>query len=257
MQSFTLAAMMARDELPRVDFLIHADTQHERSATYDFAERWTPWLGENGLTVITVSGGRTDAVKYARVPSVMIPAFTQDRRTAKRGQIKRQCTSDWKIGPIRRFVRAELERRGLALSPGIVESWQGISLDEWRRMNESDVAYITNVYPLVDRRISRAGCVAWLQKQRLEVPPKSSCTFCPFRGIESWRGLKREGGPDWEEAVAVDATIRNKRPKAELFVHPYRRPLAQAISIPEDEGARQLALEVDLEHPCDSGVCMT
>ena len=38
-------------------------------------------------------------------------------------------------------------------------------------------------------------------------------------------------------------------------VHPHRKPLAEAVRIPEDEGASQLALELDA--PCDSGYCMT
>lgn len=38
-QSWTLAAMSALNELPRVDAAIHADTTHERGATYLFAEQ--------------------------------------------------------------------------------------------------------------------------------------------------------------------------------------------------------------------------
>lgn len=259
-QSFTLAAMMALDKLPRTDYLVHADTRHERFATYAFVRRWAPWLGEHGLNVVQVTGRRTDVVTaWSNSKSVMIPAFTVDRETGSRGKILRQCTHDWKITPIRRFIRAELKRRGVPILPGVVESWQGISLDELERCRDSDVAYIENVYPLVDRRISRPDCEAWLQAHGLEVPPKSSCTFCPFRSIDSWRDLKRENGPDWQEAVQVDETIRDRRPKAELFVHPYRRPLAEAVAIPEDDGARQLALSLEIvpEQPCDSGHCWT
>ena len=257
-QSFTLAAMMALDELPRTDFLIHADTRHERFATYAFVRRWAPWLGEHGLNMVQVTGRRTHVVQpWSNSKSVMIPAFSKDRLNGHRGQVRRQCTHDWKIMPIRRFVRAELGRRSVPLLPGVVESWQGISLDEFHRMRDSDVAYITNIYPLVDRRISRADCVTWLREHDLEVPPKSSCTFCPFRSIESWRVLKREGGPDWQEALEVDETIRDRRAKAELFVHPHRKPLAEAVTIPEDDGAKQLALELGLEQPCDSGHCWT
>ena len=36
-QSSALAAMMALDEIPRADYLIHADTTHEKAATYAFA----------------------------------------------------------------------------------------------------------------------------------------------------------------------------------------------------------------------------
>ncbi len=256
-QSFTLAAMMALDEMPRADFLVHADTTHERSGTYDFARRWTPWLGEHGLDVVTVRGKRTDVVVEAGVSSVMIPAFTKDHQTGSKGQVRRQCTHDWKITPIRSFIRGELDRRGVALSPGVVESLQGISLDEFQRMRDSDVKYITNVYPLVDRRISRADCSAWLESHGIPVPPKSSCTFCPYRSLGSWKELKRVGGPDWQESLTVDASIRDKRPKAALYVHPYRRPLEDAVRIPEDEGARQLGLELELEQPCDGGHCFT
>lgn len=253
-QSWTIAAKMALDDLPRADFLIHADTNHERSSTYDFARRMTPWLGEHGLTVVTVTGGRTGVVVESWGNSVMIPAFTEDEH-GKRGQIKRQCTHDWKIMPVRSFIRSELKSRGVSLSEGIVEGQMGISADEWHRMRDSDVKYINNVYPLVDRSLTRADCISWLEAHELEVPTKSSCTFCPYRSIVSWKELKRAGGADWNEALEVDQAIRHKRPKAELFVHPNRRPLEEAVSIPEDEGAFQY--EIDFEHPCDSGVCFT
>lgn len=253
-QSWTIAAMMALQYLPRADFLIHADTNHERSSTYDFARRLTPWLGEHGLTVVTVSGKRTEVVVESW-GSVMIPAYTKDNQTAKPGVTRRQCTHDWKITPMRSFIRAELARRNVKIRPGLVDAIQGISLDEWHRTRDSDVKYINNVYPLVDRRITRADCISWLEAHDLEVPEKSSCTFCPYRSIVSWKDLKRAGGADWNEALEVDQAIRRKRPKAELFVHPNRRPLEEAVSIPEDEGAFQY--EIDFEHPCDSGVCFT
>ena len=61
-QSFTLAAMMALEALTRVDIVIHADTAHESELTYRFAQKWTPWLGEHGITVVTVQGKRTDII---------------------------------------------------------------------------------------------------------------------------------------------------------------------------------------------------
>lgn len=252
-QSWTLAAMMALDEIPRVDFLVHADTHHELQATYEFRRTWEPWLGEHGLTAVTVESDRTDVVREDWSNGVLIPAFTLDAKQQP-GQVKRQCTHDWKILPIRRFVRSELERRGVAVSPGVVESHMGISFDEWKRQRTSDVAYITNVYPLVDRRITRSGCAQWLEAHDLPVPPKSGCTFCPYSRAARWQGLKREGGADWQEAVEVDAAIRRKRQEHgyTLFVHSARRPLEEAVTIPEDFGASQLEME-----GCEGGHCWT
>ena len=251
-QSWTIAAMIALGKLPPVDAAIHADTRHERLETYEHARKWTPWLEERGVKVVTVYGDRTDIVRPDwSIGSVMIPAFTQDRQDGSHGQVKRQCTHDWKITPIRRYIKTLLPKG--RPKPGSVESWQGISLDEWQRMRSSDVAYITNIYPLVDLRMTRAECARWLQDHGLDIPPKSACVFCPFHSIQSWKDLKRRGGPDWEHAVETDETIRNMRDHHTLYIHPYRKPLEKAIQIPEDQGVTQLGL--DLEQPCDGGHC--
>ena len=246
--------MMALDELPRVDYAIHSDTTHERAETYAFAEEWTPWLRERGVNVATTTAYRPDIVRRDwGQGAVMIPAFTLSKADASRGQVKRQCTHDWKIMPIRRFLRAELERLGRRRSRGAVECVMGISLDEWHRMRDSDVAYVVNAYPLVDLRITRQGCEEWLAAHGLPIPPKSSCTFCPFHSLAEWRSLKRAGGPDWAEAVAVDAEIRDMRGWHALFVHPHRLRLDDAVLLPDADAD----LEFIEEQPCDSGVCFT
>ena len=246
-QSWTLAAMVALGELPPVDLAIHADTTHEAAGTYAHAEKWTPWLGERGVQVVTVTGDNTEVVRdWAASRSVMIPALTL-ARDGSHGQIKRQCTHDWKLTPIRRHLRQLIPNP----KPGAVECWQGISLDEWSRMRDSDVRYIVNRYPLVERRMTRRDCVSWLMAHGLDVPPKSACVFCPYHSLGHWKAMKAEGGRDWQRAEAVDAAVRDHRPGHQLFVHPGRKPLIQAVKIPEDQGAKQL--EMDL--PCDGGVC--
>ena len=239
-QSWTLAALAALGEIPMPDYVVHADTTHEMAGTYAHAEKWTPWLLDHGVKVVTVSAPNTNVVReYTNSLGIEIPAFTGE------GQIRRQCTNHWKIQPIRKFVR-RLIGNGRSNK---VEMWQGISIDEWQRMRTAEVNYITNIYPLVDRRISRTGCISWLESKDLDVPPKSSCTFCPYRNRASWKAMKRADGPDWHEAVNVDTQIRNKLPPAPLFLHGSRVALPKAVNIPEDHGAKQLEL------PCDSGFC--
>ena len=53
-QSFALAAMSGLGILPKVAAAIHADIRFEKSATYEFAKKWTPWLEEHGVKVVTV-----------------------------------------------------------------------------------------------------------------------------------------------------------------------------------------------------------
>lgn len=247
-QSFTLAAMAALNKI-NADLAIHADTAWEKPATYEFIHKWTPWLQDHGLKVVTVS----DLAQTQKVitPATDIPAFTLSE---KEGQLKRQCTQRWKIEPIRRWLRAELDRRNLKKKAGVVVSLQGISIDEWQRVRDSDVAWIQNEYPLIDLRMSRADCVGWLQRNEIEIPPKSACVFCPFQSAQSWRDLKNDGGDGWLTAVGVDKAIRDQRPPFQLFVHRKRIPLVDAVKTEIDAGYSQASL-LDDNAGCDSGYC--
>jgi hypothetical protein len=269
LQSWTLAAMSALGELPRLDFAIHADTTHEMTATYQFAAQWTPWLECRGIRVVTVS----DKQQAAKVTTEKtdIPAFVlkvidehggehpsvSSAGDRVKGQLRRQCTSRWKIQPIRRYIRTELGRMGLSIRDGVVEQWFGITLDEIQRAKDSDVRYISHRFPLLERRFRRIDCVSWLKNNHLPIPKKSSCTFCPYHNLRAWQALKREGGPDWEAALVVDSAIRDARPPNPLYIHPACLPLDQAIVIPDDFGMTQLDMFRSNDHDseCDSGHC--
>jgi len=77
--------------------------------------------------------------------------------------IRRQCTKDYKIVPIRPKVR---ELVGLAgrRSPDmpIVEQWIGISLDEAIRMKPSCDDWQVDRWPLIEQRLWRQDCLRWL-----------------------------------------------------------------------------------------------
>jgi hypothetical protein len=252
-QSWTLAAMAALGEIEPFDFAIHSDTTHEMAATYEHAAKWTPWLEEHGVKVVTALPD--DASPRDKHGAVMIPAFATDAKGFA-APIRRQCTGAWKIVPIRRYLRSVLPSHP---KPGSVELLTGISWDEALRMKDSNVKYIQHVYPLVDKRIRRSDCILWLEKNALDVPVKSGCTFCPYQSRDTWKKLKRNGGADWLHAVSVDLAIRERQggsTDVPLFVHPFRKPLAEAVSIPEDIGAKQLMLG-DGDPTCDSGFCFT
>lgn len=239
-QSWTIAAMAALDEIERPDHVVHADTTWERQSTYEFAEVQTLWLAEHGVTVITVSDSEQAQKVYTNKTD--IPAFTTNGRSD--GQLRRQCTGRWKITPIRRFAQSIREGQQIC-------QWMGISLDEMGRAGPSDVQYITHRYPLLEKRMTRGDCIKWLRDHDLPIPHKSSCVFCPYHNRAAWQELKR-CAPDWEKAVAVDEQIRMVRPPFDLYVHPSRKPLTEAVRLPEDAGFEQVSL---LEQECGSGYC--
>lgn len=280
-QSFALAAMSALGVLPLVDVAIHADTTHERAETYAFAKRWTPWLEERGVRVVTVQAVRTGVVEQWHVKGVMIPAFTTystdiyvdggdygwdddgeeffvpdgtkillQRAGDLSGMLRRQCTGDWKIAPIRRWLRTE----GIKPKPGAVEMWLGITLDESARMKQADVKYIVNRFPFIEMFDSpwyRWQAVRWLQGQGLEVPLKSSCIICTYQDQSTWRERKLADNGDWEKAVVVDETIRHKRPGYVCYLHRECIPLSE-VDFRSERDHGQLSLwDEECEGYCD------
>ena len=228
-QSFGLAAMSALGVLPPVDYAIHADTGWERSETCEFAERWTAWLEERGVKVVMVRNKRAGYI-VNKAAGIFAPVFTTYENGQSSGMLRRQCTSEWKILPMRRWLSVELKRCGLSKSPGVVEQWIGFTLDEAQRVSDNDVKYITKRYPyldMLDRPYTRGMVIHWLRENGLEVPVKSSCVFCPFHGYRQWREIQMSGNGDWQRAVEVDRAIRHKRPGYLCYVCDDRKPLEE------------------------------
>lgn len=108
-------------------------------------------------------------------------------REGRPGMLRRQCTRYFKLDPIRWRIRA------LCAEVGVKHVIQqiGISLEEAaQRMRSSDVHYITNVYPLVDLRMTRWDCRNSLVRRGYPLWAKSSCIGCPYR--TDWRAMNRE-----------------------------------------------------------------
>jgi hypothetical protein len=221
-QSFTLASMVAIGELEPIDVAIHSDTGYESKLTYEFAERWTEWLESHGVHVETVHGtdGTTDQIfntSKSGYRFLKIPAFyTQD---GKRSIMRRQCTTHWKIRPVRHWITKNRSKRK-------VEQWIGISLDERERMRISDVKFLTNRFPLVEKRMTRDMCIAWLENHGLEVPPKSACIFCPYHSEAQWAKTKSVTD-DWKRAIEVDELVRNFELDKEIYLNSQLKPLAE------------------------------
>lgn len=238
-QSFTLAAMVALGELEPVDVAIHADTTHDSVLTYAYVKKWTPWLGERGVRVATVNDAPKELIN--EWGGILIPAYT-DLENEGGGMIHRQCTGNWKIAPMRRWLQAN--RNGER-----IEQWLGISLDEFQRMKPSNVKYIEHRWPLIELKMTRHDCKMWLDSHGIEIPPRSSCVFCPFHSTKEWRNT-RDVPEDWTKAVEVDGQIRKARPPYDLYVCNQRRPLIECdFDSPQDKG------QLDLWNEECSGYC--
>jgi hypothetical protein len=244
----------------RLDCAIFADTGWEPSAVYRHLDWLEAEASRYGLPVYRVSAGDLrqdllDAVSGKR-KRVANPPFFVRTSDYRGGMLRRSCTSEYKVTPIRRRVRqlAEVVVASRRLPSGCVEQWFGISFDEWRRMRTSDVGYVTHRYPLVERRLTRADCLAWLRRHGYPEPPKSACIGCPYHTNDRWHAMKRDRPEEWADAVHVDRVIRRGVPgvTGQVYLHRSLLPL-DLVSFGDDREQAQPHLP-GFEDEC-SGHC--
>ena len=249
-QSSTMALMAAHGELePMPEAAIFADTQAEPASVY----RWLDWLEkELPFPVHRVTAGplRERALKLhtsakGRVfYDIEIPLYTQSPGKES-GQIRRrECSREYKLKPIERTVRRLAEVRPREKSPRAIV-WLGISTDEFQRMKESSRPFIRNRWPLIELRMSRASCLAWMEAKGYPEPPRSACVFCPFRSNAEWRHLAKTDPEGFADAKDFDIELREKRPgDTEAFLHRSMMPLGE-VDIRNDVDKGQLLLWQD------------
>jgi hypothetical protein len=242
-QSSTLLLMSCRGELPKLDAAIFADTQWEPPRVYEHLTWLILQAQEAGIPVHVVTRGnlRADALrsgvggrKNGGERWASMPLYTLDRGDQDRGQIRRQCTREYKLDPIRARLRKLLGlRKGERIPKDAqVEQWIGISADETGRVRLSRDWWITHAYPLiywVKPAMLRRDCVAWLaQHYPGREVPKSACVGCPFHSNAEWRQVKQDPKA-WADAVEFDRAIRKgEGMRGDCFVHQARVPLEEA-----------------------------
>ena len=237
-QSVTISAMACLGDLPMPDLAVFADPQWESKATYAYAKTFTLWAKERGLGITTVSKGniRADAAG-SQNGFASLPLYTLMDGSA--GMLNRQCTNEYKIQPVIQATRRALGlKKGERVKKGQrVTMWLGISLDEVERMKESRLSWIKHQWPLIDRRMSRGDCLAYLKSKGIPQPPKSACVGCPFHGDAYWRDLKKNSPEEFESACNFDDIMRTRKAavKAPVYLHKSMKPLRE-IDFTDNQG---------------------
>lgn len=254
-QSTTLLRMMIHGEVEPAQHAVFADTGWEPRAVYEHLNKMRDVSEKAGIQFHVVSRGnlRSDALDInKRSASMPVHVF---RPNGEKAMSRRQCTSEYKLRPL------EIKEREIAgLSPGQrcaehrITTIIGISWDETQRMREAKFSWMTNEYPLVDRRLTRSDCLDWNAQHGYQLPPRSSCIGCPYHNDNEWRAI-RDSPEDWADAVEFDALIRQEPIASRLFdgrafLHRSCKPLSEVnLSTLEEMGQLNL-----FENECE-GMC--
>lgn len=271
-QSTVVYLMYLRGEIqPCIECAIFADTGEEPASIYTHLQ-WLQSLGGPPIVVRGIGSRLGEDLKHGQNSTgqrfASIPAYTATGEGKQVGIIRRQCTYEYKVRVIERFIRWELlglKKRHRIPPNTVVHQAYGISLDEAgrsRRIRErlEDKPWIVPEFPLLDRQMTRGDCYQWLRDFGAphEVQ-KSACVFCPFKSNAEWRRLRDTDTAGWERAVEIDRALRvpgnvvNRGLDQKLYVHRSCVPLERAVLGPDDD-PRQYYLNLNWAAEC-AGLC--
>jgi len=213
-----------------------------------------PYAAAHGIEWVEVQRRRRDGTPVDLYDDLHRPirAINIPVRMRNGAPGRRSCTTDWKIAPIAKWIKAN--------APGCTLG-KGISTDEYHRATparESD-GY-TSAYPLIDLGISRDGCLRLVKEAGLPQPPKSSCWFCPFKTSHGWQALRTERPELFRKATDLEQLLNEKRGSLGKD-RVYLSSVGARRGLPIDQAfADQPSLLpewIDEQDGCESGYCMT
>lgn len=255
-QSSTLALMVEKGEIPKVDCGIFADVGGEPQTVYDHLEYLKKQVSYP-IHIVQWRDLKKDVISASNghFKGFTAPFFSQNIISGKKSMLMRQCTNTYKIQPIIQKIRFLLGySKGQRVDKDVkVELLMGISFDEMQRMKINQLKYIENIYPLVELAIRRRNCIEWLNKNGYQTPPRSACTFCPYHTNAEWREIKKNK-KEWEEVVKIDKMIRDqekyKKNKDKIvdkiYLHRDCKPIDEVdLRTDEEKGQYSLLDECD------------
>lgn len=215
-------------QVPVYDAVLFCDLHAEPSWVFAQAAFVSAACIDVGIPYFTLDADLcSDFIRgFGHVRVSSIPAWTVSP-DGKKGKMPRQCTCDYKIKVMERFIRYEL----LGYKPRQRAKWwdvhahemhMGIMADERRRAKPSRQTLFVNKYPLVEMGWTRADCFQYNKEIWGMETWASSCVFCPFH-THFFFSYIREHDPDgYALALQVDELMERSQAvpplRSSLFV---------------------------------------
>lgn len=201
------------------DLIIFSDTGNEQNETYQYLDYLVKSMSiEQEARFIIISSNYLGNIYDYYFDKKIVPMPYRNR----------DCTDKFKVRPIRHFLRgrrSDPAKGGIfqkscvfEMAIGINYSEQtrvsGITQKEDQRLHETDVKYIFNSYPLVDKKIARADERKILLEAGFLIPVKSGCKICPYTTKAGFDKLKISDPQGYQQVIDL---MKNSTAEKDIY----------------------------------------
>ena len=230
------------EQVPIYDLILFCDLGLEPSWVYNqvyFIQSACEWAGIPFY--ILKSTLYEDYLRdFGKKRVVSIPFWSVDD-AGKKGKMMRNCTLDYKINIMQKFVRWEIlgYKKGQKIKPEDVKAHEmhlGFSKEEERRCSENPNKMFVNKFPLCEMGLVRADNYSYIRDVWGLETKASACCFCPFHTNYFFDFIKKNNKYEYDKTVEFDEMLEREQPNtkihSKLFISRSRKRIKDLL--PED-----------------------
>lgn len=223
--------------IPVYDLVAFCDLGEEPPWVYSQVEFIANACQESGIKFIILNTHLYDdyMTNFGRSRVVSIPFWTINEDGTK-GKMMRNCTMDYKIDAIQKYVRWELlgYKKGARTKPEDLKAHEmhiGFSNEEKQRCKENPHQMFVNVFPLVELGLERKHNYAYIKDVWGLETKASACNICPFHRNYFFKHLRDNHQESYFKVVQLDNLLgteqENTKIKAQLFISRSRKRIIE------------------------------
>lgn len=154
-----------------------------------------------------------------RVVSIPFWSLSPDN---KKGKMMRNCTLDYKINLMQKFIRWNLlgYKKGQKIRTEDIKAHEihiGFSKEEERRCKENPSRMFVNKFPLCEMELERADNYAYIRDVWGLETKASACCFCPFHTNYFFNYIKNNNREEYEKTVEFDDMLEKGQPDTKII----------------------------------------
>lgn len=151
---------------------------------------------------------------------VSIPFWTIDE-SGKKGKMMRNCTLDYKINVMQKFIRSNLlgYKKGQRTRNEDLKAHEmhlGFSVEEKHRCKDNPHKMFVNKFPLCDMNLERKDNYAYIKDVWGLETKASACTFCPFHRNYFFKHLKANYQEEYKKLIEFDDLLEIGQPNTKI-----------------------------------------
>lgn len=231
MQSTALALMSCENKkygdnrhplVPIYDAILFCDLGEEPRWVYDQVYFIQSACEEVGIDFYVLESDLyshyMDKFGHSRVVSIPFWSVDED---GKKGKMMRNCTLEFKINIMQKFVRMNLlgYKKGQRTKQEDMKAHEmhlGFSIEEKKRCRDNPHKMFVNKFPLCELGLERKDNYAYIKDVWGLETKASACNFCPFHRNYFFRHLKNNYQEEYGKLIELDNLLEDGQPNTKI-----------------------------------------